>query len=156
MDRVEPVAGQLGLRLIDLEYLPSGEHSILRLFLDRDGGVGLDDLARASQEIETVIDAYELVPGSYRLECSSPGINRRLRGRADFLAHRGLQVRLRTTEPVSGSQNFLGTLIEVTENVVQLGCESGVVEEIPFELIERANYEHNFERDSRVGRAGRA
>ena len=73
---VEPVARERGLDLVDVEFLPSGRRSVLRFTLDREGGIGLDDLAEASREMSDVLDAHDVVPGAYVLECSSPGVNR--------------------------------------------------------------------------------
>ncbi|MFP6663799.1 MAG: ribosome maturation factor RimP [Deltaproteobacteria bacterium] len=145
----EPIAAELGLRLVDVEYNPAGKRSVLRLFLDKKGGVGLEELARASHEIEAVLDANEAVPGEYSLECSSPGVNRRLKGRQDFLDHQGLLVRLRTRDAIDGARNFLGAIQGVTESAVLVAREAEAAAEIPFSNIEKANYEHNFDNDLR-------
>jgi ribosome maturation factor RimP len=154
--RIEPVAGDLGLRLVDLEFASAGKHSILRIFLDRDGGIGLEELARASHEIEAVLDAHDDVPGVYSLECSSPGVNRRLKGQADFEAHVGMNIRLRTVEPIDGSRNFRGELVAVGLDGLELAVPKGPAVRIPLTAIEKANYEHDFDRDLRERHAHEA
>lgn len=156
MQRIDPVAGDLGLRLVDLEFASAGKHSVLRIFLDREGGIGLEELARASHEIETVLDAHEDVPGVYSLECSSPGVNRRLRGQADFEAHLGMKIRLRTLDPIDGSRNFRGELTRVGQDDLELAVLKGPVVRIPLAAIEKANYEHDFDRDLRERHAHEA
>ncbi len=155
-ERIEPVAGDLGLRLVDLEFASAGKHSVLRVFLDQEGGIGLEALARASREIEAVLDAYDDVPGVYSLECSSPGVNRRLKGLPDFEAHIGMQVRLRTLEPIDGSRNFRGELVRAGEGGIELAVSEGPAVQIPLAAIEKANYEHDFDRDLRERHAQEA
>ena len=155
-ERIEPVAGDLGLRLVDLEFASAGKHSVLRVFLDQEGGIGLEELTRASREIESVLDAHDDVPGTYSLECSSPGVNRRLRGQADFEAHLGMQVRLRTLEPIDGSRNFRGELQQAGPEHIALAIADGEVVRIPLTAIEKANYEHDFDRDLRERHAQEA
>ncbi len=147
-----PIAEDLGLRLVDVEFLPAGKRSVLRIFLDREGGVGLDELARASHEIEAVLDVQDAVPGAYSLECSSPGINRRLKGRADFEAHVGQRVRLRTWEALEGARNFLGELESVGAETIVLQPEGAGAVQIPLAAIEKANYEHDFDAEARERR----
>ncbi len=154
--RIEPVAGDLGLRLVDLEFASAGKHSILRIFLDGKDGIGLEELSRASHEIEAVLDAHDDIPGVYSLECSSPGVNRRLKGQADFEAHLGLLVRLRTLDPIEGSRNFRGELIRVAEGSLELAVREGPPVTIPLAAIEKANYEHDFDRDLREKRVHEA
>ncbi len=147
-----PIAADLGLRLVDVEFQPAGKRSVLRVFLDREGGVGLDELARASHEIEAVLDVRDAVPGTYSLECSSPGINRRLKGRADFEQHLGQRVRLRTWEALSGSRNFLGEIESVHTEEIVLVPEGADAIRIPLAAIEKANYEHDFDAEARERR----
>ncbi|MEO2167045.1 MAG: hypothetical protein ABGY42_02800, partial [bacterium] len=100
-------------------------------------------------EIEAVLDANEALPGAYALECSSPGVNRRLKGRDDFQEHKGLMVRLRTRDAIDGSRNFFGAIEGVTESAVLVAREGEPSAAIPFENIEKANYEHDFDNELR-------
>jgi ribosome maturation factor RimP len=144
MDLVEPVAIERGLDLVDVEFQQHGRRSVLRLYLDREGGVSLDDLASVSREVSDVLDAHDVVPGQYTLECSSPGINRRLRKPDDFARFCGKSVRVRTSTPIAGSRNFAGLLVAASSEGIEIDDESHGRVEVPLRSIERAHYEHDF------------
>ena len=80
----EPLLGQLGYELVDLEFAPGRAHALLRIFIDRPEGVGLDDCERVSREISALFDVEDPVPTGYTLEVSSPGLDRVLRTPAHF------------------------------------------------------------------------
>jgi ribosome maturation factor RimP len=152
-DLVEPIAEERGLDLVDVEFQPKGRRSVLRLYLDREGGVGLDDLAAFSREVSSVLDAHDAVPGQYTLECSSPGINRRLRKPDDFERFCGKSVRVRTTTPIAGSRNFVGRLVSTSRDGIEIDDEAQGRLTVPFRSIERAHYEHDFSAELRGGRS---
>src|SRR5437867_6872788 len=111
----EPLVLGAGLELIDVEYRPEGGRLVLRLLIDRpEGGVTLDDLARVSRELGDVLDAHDPVPGSYHLECSSPGVNRPLVREAHFRRALGQRIRVRTRAPIGDRRHFRGMLEAVT------------------------------------------
>lgn len=153
IELVEPVAFERGLELVDVEFKSSGRRSVLRLYLDREGGVSLDDLAAASREVGDVLDAHDAVPGQYTLECSSPGVNRRLRTADDFARFRGKSVRVRTSTPIAGSRNFAGLLLAASGDAIEIDDVSHGRLEVPLRSIERANYEHDFAAELRNGRS---
>jgi ribosome maturation factor RimP len=153
MDLIEPIAEERGLDLVDVEFQPGGRRSVLRLYLDRDGGVSLDDLADASREASDVLDAHDVVPGHYTLECSSPGINRRLRKPEDFARFCGKSIRVRTSTPIAGSRNFSGLLLSASSDGIEIEDESRGRLAVPLRSIERANYEHDFQAELRGGRS---
>jgi ribosome maturation factor RimP len=140
----EPVALEAGLELVDIEHRREGGGTILRLLLDRPGGVSIDDLAKISREISDLLDVHaEAVPGTYTLEVSSPGINRPLTRPAHFAAHVGKRVHVRTRTPIGERHSFRGTIESVSDDgiVVATGTER---HEIPFSAIAHANYQHEF------------
>src|SRR5882724_1531009 len=96
----EPLVVQEGLEIVDVEFRRENRGMILRLFLDREGGVGLDDLTRVSRQLGDLLDVHDTVPGRYLLECSSPGIDRRLRRPDHFRRYIGKAVRVRTVAPI--------------------------------------------------------
>lgn len=153
MDLVEPIASDRGLDLVDVEYQPHGRRSVLRLYLDRPGGISLDDLAEVSREVSDVLDAHDAVPGQYTLECSSPGINRRLRRPEDFARFCGKSVRVRTSTPVAGSRSFAGLLLSASDDGIEIEDESRGRLAVPLRAIERAYYEHDFQAELRGGRS---
>ncbi|MFM7144278.1 MAG: ribosome maturation factor RimP [Alphaproteobacteria bacterium] len=150
---VEPVARGRGLDLVDVEFLPAGRRSILRVTLDREGGVGLDDLAEASREMSDLLDVHDAVPGNYTLECSSPGVNRPLRRPEDFARFVGKPVRVRTTAPIGGARSFKGCLVDASTDRIEIEDASRGRVVIPLSDVERANYEYEFATGRRPGRA---
>lgn len=154
---VEPVLEGRGLELVDVEYRREARGAVLRLLVDRADGVDLDDLSRLSRECSDILDVADAIPGTYTLEVSSPGINRPLRSPSQFARYVDKKVRLRTLEAIDGQRNFLGRLMEVSAAGVILDDSTGKEVSIPFPLIERANYEHEFSAaDFAGGAAGRS
>lgn len=135
-----PVAGAEGLELVEVEYRRESRGPVLRIFLDREGGIGVDDLARASRQLSDVLDVHDVIPGEYVLECSSPGINRRLRLPEHFRRFVGERVRVRTAERPDGRRSFVGTLVAVDDDGIEVVDAQGSYR-IRFDEVVRANYE---------------
>ena len=107
----ERVAGSLGLEVVELEMRGGGKSRMLRIFIDKPGGVTHEDCANVSREVSTILDVEDAVPGgSYLLEVSSPGLDRKLSRAADFERFQGSRVKLTTREPVNGNRHFEGRL----------------------------------------------
>jgi len=150
---VEPIAFEAGLELVDVEHRREGHGTVLRLLIDKPGGVSIDELARISREVSDVLDAQpEAVPGSYTLEVSSPGINRPLTRPAHFRAYVGKRVHVRTREPIAGRHSFRGVLSAVDDHGVVVTGDDHEPHAIAFDAIARAQYQHDFTH----GDAGRA
>ena len=135
-----PVAAAEGLELVDVEYRRENRGAVLRIFLDREGGIGVDDLARASRQLSDVLDVHDVVAGEYVLECSSPGIQRRLRLPEHFRRHVGERVRVRTTERADGRRSFVGTLAAADDETIEVVDAQGSFR-IRHDEIVRANLE---------------
>lgn len=142
---VEPVAAHGGFEIVDVEYRPERGRMVLRIFADRESGVTLDDLARLSRELGDLLEVHSVIGAPYTLEVSSPGVNRRLTRPEHFPRFVGRRIRVRTDTPMEGRRNFLGILLAVTEAGVALQLEDGGEVRIPFAMIARANYEHDFD-----------
>ncbi len=116
----ERVAGSIGLEVVEVEVSGGGKHRTLRVFIDRPGaapaadrpdGVTHEDCSKFSREFGTIVDVEDAFPGgSYVLEVSSPGLDRKLTKAADFERFRGQRVKLMTREPVNNNRHFEGTL----------------------------------------------
>ena len=116
----ERVAASSGLEIVEIEFLGSGKHRMLRVFIDRPGavpsaqhpdGVTHEDCSKFSREFGTIVDVEDAVPGgSYVLEVSSPGLDRKLTKAADFERFRGHRMKLTTREPVNNNRHFEGKL----------------------------------------------
>ena len=117
LDRVkqiaERVASSSGLEVVELELHGSGKTRHLRVFIDKPEGVTHEDCAHYSREIGTILDVEDIVPGgSYVLEVSSPGLDRKLLKPADFERFQGSLVKFSTHEPIDGNRHFQGRLIQ--------------------------------------------
>jgi ribosome maturation factor RimP len=107
----ERVAASLGLEVVDLELRGGGKARMLRIFIDKPQGVTHEDCATLSREVSTILDVEDAVSGgSYVLEVSSPGLDRKLSRPADFERFQGSRVKLTTRMPVNGNRHFEGRL----------------------------------------------
>ena len=138
----EPVAGRAGCELVDVEYRREPGGWTLRLFIDREGGVTLEDCRRVSEEVGTVLDVEDPIPNPFSLEVSSPGLDRPLRREKDFLAAEGKLVRVTTREPIGGRRNFRGRLARVEPGeslTLRVIDETGAEHRIPASSVDRAH-----------------
>jgi ribosome maturation factor RimP len=120
----ERVAGSSGLELWDLELKGSGAGRTLRIFIDKPEGVSHEDCVAYSREVATIFDVEEAVPGgSYLLEISSPGLDRRLLKAEHFARFTGSRIKLTTRQPVSGHRHFEGRLSEFAADELTLDLE---------------------------------
>src|SRR5215469_9700949 len=107
----ERVAASQGLELVEVEMRGGGKARMLRIFIDKASGVTHEDCANLSREVSTILDVEDAVPGgSYVLEVSSPGLDRKLSRAADFERFQGSRVKLTTKDPVNGNRHFEGRL----------------------------------------------
>ena len=109
---LEPPLQALGYELVDVEARIGG-NGLLRIYIDQDGGIDLEDCERVSRQISAFLDVEEPIPGSYRLEVSSPGLDRPLRTMAHFERFTGHEAKVKLTGPVEGRRNFKGRLCGV-------------------------------------------
>lgn len=117
----ERVAAAYGLELVEAEFRGGGKARMLRLYIDRPGGVSHEDCANVSREVGTILDVEDAVPGgSYVLEVSSPGLDRKLSKSGDFERFAGSRIRVTTREPIEGSRHFEGRLEGFCEGRVRL------------------------------------
>ena len=141
---IERVAAREGLELVHWETVGPRNHFVLRIFIDKPGGVTINDCERVSHQVGTLFDVEDLIPNQYTLEVSSPGIERGLYKRADYERFAGSRVRLRTMEPINGQRNFKGTLLGISGDTVSLEADAAGRIDIPFEQIAKANIEYEF------------
>jgi len=119
-DLALPLAGQLGLDLVDVEYKKEGGSWYLRVFVDKEGGVTLDDCQALSQKLDNVLDSHDPIKHAYILEVSSPGIERPLKSIEDFKRFRGNMVNITTFKPQEGEKEHTGYLIDLAESTLIL------------------------------------
>ena len=141
------IAGR-GFELVEVDFKRAPGGTVVRLTVDKEGGIGLDDLQSVSEEVSAILDAEDPIVASYTLECSSPGLDRPLRGDADYRRYLGRLARLSSYEPVEGRRQWTGRLLAVEEGRLRLTLESegGKVAEIPIGKIAHARLEVEFPR----------
>jgi ribosome maturation factor RimP len=155
----ERVASSSGLEIVEIEFLGGGKARMLRVFLDKASagtdplaGVTHEDCANFSREFGTILDVEEVMPGSYTLEVSSPGLDRKLIKAADFTRFTGSRLKLTTRQPVDNNRHFEGRLESFKEGRLTLdlsvashksrkkmGAVAGEKIEIEFANVEKAN-----------------
>jgi ribosome maturation factor RimP len=120
-----PLADEAGYELVDVELVPQGRQRIVRVLLDREGGITVGECGRFSRRLEDCLDMNQTISGPYRLEVSSPGLDRPLRTLEAFERFRGQQAALTTVEPHDGRRNFNGTLLSPSDGRVAIRTEDG-------------------------------
>ena len=138
---VEPICVAEGLELVHVEYQREARGRTLRLYIDRPGGVTLDDCAHLSRGLGDILDVHLETEGPYRLEVSSPGLERPLGLPADFERFEGHEATIRTVRPRDGRRRFTGVLAGVTDEAVALRVGEETVR-IPIDEILRARLVH--------------
>ncbi|MDR1640512.1 MAG: ribosome maturation factor RimP [Clostridiales bacterium] len=122
---ISPLFDGQEYELYDLEYLKEGGTWCLRIFIDKVGGVSINDCEAASRRIEKVLDEKDPIEQSYTLEVSSPGIDRPLKKDADFERHKGSLVDVRLYKPIEKTKEFRGTLEGLADGEIAIVDESG-------------------------------
>lgn len=156
----ERVAASLGLEVVEVELLGGGKHRTLRVFIDKANpvdqfdGVTHEDCSNVSRDLSVILDVEDAVPGgSYLLEVSSPGLDRKLKREKDFARFQGSLIKLSTRQPVNGNRHFEGRLVRFAEGRLTLelvagkrkkkdagkGEPDGAVLEIALAEVEKAN-----------------
>jgi ribosome maturation factor RimP len=141
----EPVINGLGYEVVDVRYVFDGGRWCLRFFIDRPGGVGIDDCEKVSREIETVIEVEDVVKGAYVLEVSSPGLDRPLFKPSDYERFTGSLIKIKTTQALDGQKVFVGRIKGADGDGFMLAMEPGGKEmRIYYNQVQKANLEVEF------------
>jgi len=138
----EPVVASEGMELIHVECIKMHTRWIIRLFLDKEGGITLDDCANVSDQLGDIFDIRDVINGSYTLEVSSPGFYRPISRDVDFLKYRNSKVNIKTIAKIDGVKNFHGILVDSIEEAGRkfvLVDVAGKVYRIPRQEILKAN-----------------
>lgn len=121
----EPYARQLSLEIWDVVYKKEGSDWYLRIFIDKEGGVGIDDCVELTRLITKPLDEADPVPQAYTLEVSSPGIERELKTDSHFQKYIGSPVMLRCVRPVNNTRDFSGVLEKYENSNITLALKNG-------------------------------
>lgn len=141
---IERVAARAGLELVHWESVGPRNNFVLRIYIDKPGGVSHGDCEAVSNQVGTLLDVADLIANRYILEVSSPGIERGLFKRADYERFAGSRIKLRTSQPIDGQRNFRGKLIGLVGDSVSLDADGRGQIEIPYEDVVKANIEYEF------------
>jgi len=136
----EPVVESHGMELVDVEFRREPTGWVLRIFVDKEGGVDLDDCSLISREVGTVIEVEELIEQHYTLEVSSPGLTRRIKKLEDFDRFKGKFIKIKCYEAVDGSKKMAGRLLGIDGDNVILERDAKEVK-IQYKNIAKANLE---------------
>lgn len=136
-EMVAPVAERMGVELVDVEFVKEGGRWFLRIFIDKPGGVGLDDCQAVSEQVDRLLDEKDPIEHSYTLEVSSPGIERPLKKQSDYERFKGHLVSITTYAPLNGQKRFTGHLTDASQSGIVLDIKGSQMN-IPMEQVASA------------------
>lgn len=153
---IEPIVEDAGFELVDVQLARGGKPWMLKVTIDTpecDGRVSVDGCAAVSRELGSQLDVAEPIKADYRLEVSSPGLDRPLTREKDFVSACGREVRIETRQPISGRRRFRGILVRFEADVAAIEVDGSEVE-ISFAEVSKAKTVYQFSRADFVGRTG--
>lgn len=148
----EQAAIDHGLELVHAEVAGPEGHPIVRVFIDKPGGVTHEDCSDVSHHLDTVLDVEDFIHSAYTLEVSSPGLERGLYKLADYERFTGRAAKVKTRSPLKGQRNFRGRIVGVTGDSVIFEDKTSGRATIPFAQIAKANLEIDVEEEFRAAR----
>src|SRR5437763_2846274 len=142
--KIEEIANRVaeseGLEVVEVEVKGGGQHRFVRISIDKPDGVSHGDCELVSQQVGTILDVEDVVPGGqYTLEVSSPGVERKLLKPTDFERFQGKKAKVTLREPIDGRRNWEGTLAGRQDGLIRLDLERGDPLRFPFHQVQKAN-----------------
>lgn len=134
---LEPELDSLGFELVEIEYGREDAGYVLRLYIDRTGGVTIDHCVEVSRYVGPVLDKEDFIEGAYNLEVSSPGIDRPLRKPVDFTRFAGEPIKVETVAAMAGRRRYAGRLAGYEDGLIAIDC-GGTVHRVHIENVKRA------------------
>lgn len=144
MQMLEPAVNAVGMELWGIEFLSQGRHSILRVYIDSDNGVTIDNCEAVSHQVSGILDVEDPISGEYNLEVSSPGMDRPLFTYQQFSRYVGEQIKVRLQMAVNGMRNFTGKLVQAENDTLTFEVESQQLT-VSINQIDKANLVPNFD-----------
>jgi ribosome maturation factor RimP len=141
---VEGFLHESGMEMVDLEFQFESGRWTLRIFIDKEGGVTVDDCANVNKELGYLIEAKNIIDYHYVFEVSSPGLNRPLRKEQDFIRSIGKMIKLELARPVNKRSKFTGRITNVREGMISLLMDGGSLVELPLRGIDKARVKYEF------------
>lgn len=141
---IDPILQEEGAELVDIIYRREAGRQVLRLLVDKEGGIALSDCVRLNETISQALDEGNVITESYVLEVDSPGVERPFKTKRDYERAKGRLVRVTLSEPILEKKEHIGRLEEILEFSIKIDTEKRGVLEIPFRIITRARQEIEF------------
>ena len=142
-EMLRPAVEEVGKELLGVEYISAGNKSVLRLFIDHENGIEVDDCAEVSRQVGAILDVEDPISSEYNLEVSSPGLDKPLFDLSQFQAVIGETINVKVSMPLNGRRKFKGKL-EAIENDTLIVVVDGQDYELVFSNIDKANLVYNF------------
>ncbi len=124
----EPIVDDLNYELVDVEFVKEGANWYLRIYIDKPGGIGIDDCQAVSERISDILDKKDPIEQSYYLEVSSPGLERPLKTERDFIKYKGELVELKVFQPIDGKKLFEGELVGLVDDKIVINQDGNTIE----------------------------
>ncbi len=144
VDRVgaiaDPILSNEGMELVEIEYRRESQGWVLRLYIDKAGGITLNDCTHISQEVGRSLDVEDFISTPYTLEISSPGLRRPLKKEKDFIKYCNQIIKVKTIDPIENRRRFKGKLLGISENRIEIETEGKIIQ-IPVSNVAKANLE---------------
>ncbi|MEW9667672.1 ribosome maturation factor RimP [Ammoniphilus sp. 3BR4] len=134
---VTPILADMSIELVDIEYVKEGNNWFLRVYIDKEGGIDIEDCGAVSEKLSKRLDEVDPIPDAYFLEVSSPGIERPLKKEKDFRWSIGKRVHLKTKEPIEDLKVFEGILSQFDQGLITIQEEQKSYV-IPYDKVENA------------------
>lgn len=145
---VTPILTSMDLELVDVVYEKEGANFFLRVYIDKAGGVDIEECSKVSEKLSEKLDEADPINEAYFLEVSSPGVERPLKKKEDFEAHVGSYVYIKLFEPINGEKEFTGTIGRFENDIIYLTYKDKTKEkevEIPFAKVAKAHLAVTFD-----------
>lgn len=127
-DLAKPIVEELNYELVDVEFVKEGANWYLRIYIDKTGGIGIDDCQAVSEKISDILDEKDPIEQSYYLEVSSPGLERPLKTERDFIKYKGELVELKVFQPIDGKKIFEGELVGLVDDKIIINVDGKAIE----------------------------
>ena len=132
---VNPILERENFELVDIEFKKEGPHRYLRIYIDKTGGITIDDCQKVSEELSEKLDEVDPIEENYFLEVSSPGLDRPLKKDSDFERFKGENVEVKLYEAINNQKTFEGELVGLHDNKIKLNIENMGLMEIPRDKV---------------------
>jgi len=152
---LEDRLADMGYELVACDWRVADGRTTLQVFIDREGGVGIQDCVEVNRRIGDLLDVEDFISLAYNLQVSSPGLERPLRREEHFQRFIGEEVRVRTFEPIDGRKNYRGFIAKAGNGIVDITVD-GVDLPVPLAAMERANLVYVYEKPPKPGKKKRS